>query len=258
MTAEVVGVISDLHANARALRAALADVDRAGVDHLVILGDLLTYGVDVDEVLDLVEDRVARGADLVLGNHDQLYLDLARGERGYYDSLGPWLQETVSHTADRLDADRFRALPWREARVRGRWAFHHANPFPYGDWRYLTQEGEGRAAARALRDRGHRGGVFGHTHRRKVWAFAEDGGARPGADTFEAGDGPDVWVVNAGSVGQPRHADRAITWLRLRHDADGAAGELRAVAWDVEGHRAALAASGMTDPTIQRLSGFFG
>ncbi|MDP3278775.1 MAG: metallophosphoesterase, partial [Deltaproteobacteria bacterium] len=64
-------VLSDLHANGRALRAALAHARDHGFDRMVILGDLLTYGIDQDEVLDIVQDLAENcQAKVVLGNHD--------------------------------------------------------------------------------------------------------------------------------------------------------------------------------------------
>ncbi|MCB9688710.1 MAG: metallophosphoesterase family protein [Alphaproteobacteria bacterium] len=256
---EVLAVVSDLHANARALRAALADADAAGFDRLVILGDLLTYGVDRDEVLDLVEERIARGADLVLGNHDQLYLDLSRGERAYYDKLPAWLQETVDHTVARLDAARFAALPFVDDLRHGRWWLSHANPFAPRDWRYLASaDTDGHEAAGVLRGKGLVGGVFGHTHRRKAWAYDGAGRVTVHHDGFETPeDGSLTWVLNAGSIGQPRHVDRATTWLRLVHGDGRASGELRAVTWDVDAHRAAVAGSGLSEPTVARLLSFF-
>ena len=59
-------VLSDLHANGRAFRAALARIEAERPDHVVVLGDLLTYGVDVDEVLDGVDRLQADRAAIVI------------------------------------------------------------------------------------------------------------------------------------------------------------------------------------------------
>ena len=72
-------VLSDLHANATALAASLEQTRALSPDRVIILGDLLTYGMDVRETLDIVESLAAGGATVILGNHDKLYLDLAAG-----------------------------------------------------------------------------------------------------------------------------------------------------------------------------------
>jgi putative phosphoesterase len=67
-----VALISDLHANALALDAVLADIDRRGVDKIVCLGDVATLGPRPN----LVMDRL-RGLDCacIMGNHDEFMLD---------------------------------------------------------------------------------------------------------------------------------------------------------------------------------------
>ena len=71
-----IAVLSDIHSVSSALDAALDDARAEGFDVLLILGDLLTYGVNPAETLELVHEAVARdGAILISGNHDQMYLD---------------------------------------------------------------------------------------------------------------------------------------------------------------------------------------
>ena len=60
-------IISDIHSNAEALRAVLADIDRRGVDRIICLGDIIGYGPNPLECLDLVEERCEWS---LMGNHD--------------------------------------------------------------------------------------------------------------------------------------------------------------------------------------------
>jgi predicted MPP superfamily phosphohydrolase len=102
-SARRIAVISDVHANSQALRAALEQARKTGFDDLVVLGDLLTYGCSPREVLDLIGEAMVRyGAHLTTGNHDQLYFDLAVGHNRYYDELPAWLRETVDWTREAL------------------------------------------------------------------------------------------------------------------------------------------------------------
>ena len=60
-------LISDIHGNSVALEAVIADIDRAGVDQIVCLGDVATLGPCPGEVIGMLRDR---GCPCVLGNHD--------------------------------------------------------------------------------------------------------------------------------------------------------------------------------------------
>jgi predicted phosphodiesterase len=235
-----VAVLSDLHSNARALRAALDRIDALAVDRVVINGDLLTYGLDHAETLDLVEERLARGAALTLGNHDQLYLDLAAGDRGYADRLPAWLRESADQTFAAIDPARLRALPWTKEVAIGSVVIAHANPFAYGDWTYLDAPDALARAEDALLARGARVGVFGHTHRARIQRDR-------------------VLVCNAGSVGQPRNRERASTFLVLDVPDDGGdvTAAIETVAYDVDAHVRSLRASMMSAATVARLSAFF-
>jgi diadenosine tetraphosphatase ApaH/serine/threonine PP2A family protein phosphatase len=64
-------IISDIHGNLEALRTVLADIDRRGVDEIVCLGDILGYGPDPLECVDLVAERCSWS---LLGNHDYAVL----------------------------------------------------------------------------------------------------------------------------------------------------------------------------------------
>ena len=167
-------VIGDVHGNAGALRAALAQASRGPMDHLVFAGDLLTYGHDVDEVLELVAGAQAdHGATLLIGNRDQLYFDLARGDRGYAAKLPDWITESVELTLSVLDTAAFRdGLRWSSEHVVDGALFAHANPFGGRDWTYLNHPPELDRAAEVLAARRLSVGVFGHTHRPK-WDRAD-------------------------------------------------------------------------------------
>jgi len=60
-------LISDLHSNLEALTAVLEDIDRRGVKEIFCLGDILGYGPQPKECLDLI---IKRGIVSIMGNHD--------------------------------------------------------------------------------------------------------------------------------------------------------------------------------------------
>ena len=232
-------VITDLHANARALTAVLERAHARGFDRLLILGDLLTYGIDGEQVLELVETELERGASLVLGNHDQLYIDLAANRTDYLAKLPGWIRESVDRAMTGLDLVRFAGLPWQLELQVEQMYFSHANPFGPRDWTYLYDEPALARAAATLTDRGFVLGAFGHTHRKAILRL------------------PATTVVVAGSVGQPRDGEAGANLLWIESDGGVLVANHELVGYDIHGHIKGLRSSGLTEPTLTRLCRFF-
>jgi predicted phosphodiesterase len=253
-------ILGDVHGNARALQAALARARAAGADRMVLIGDLLTYGHDVAAVIDLVHDAQARdGAALLVGNHDQMYFDLARDERAYFETLPEWIQESVNRTLELVDLARFRdQLQWNDDIEIDDVLLSHACPDGRGVWHYVANADEHRRAATTLAKRGLRAGVFGHTHRARWFTGVDDQATAEVAFDVPLRAGPtETLVANAGAVGQPRDRRACAAILCLDVEVDHIAGELQRVDYDVAAHVAALRAFGLTPKTTERLCGFF-
>lgn len=257
-----IAVIGDVHANARALTAALAVADSGGYDQLVLLGDLLTYGADVRETLELVIDRITDGRTILLrGNHDALYGEMLEGASEYGDRLPAWIMESVMWSLARLPADLWSALPFRDAYERTGFLFCHANPFGPANWEYLNGETEYVRAAETLRERRFRLGVFGHTHRTK-W-YRHFSGPGSGFDLRACGDLEQnaVHVLNAGAIGQPRDASNPaphVLWLNVVDDSGAAASfKLQRFNYDVTNHLQRVNASGLSAVTLAHIVAFF-
>jgi putative phosphoesterase len=74
-----IALITDIHGNAPALQAALSAIDRTpNIDHIYCLGDAVSIGPDVNEVLDLL--RARPNLSMVRGNHEGYVLACRRGE----------------------------------------------------------------------------------------------------------------------------------------------------------------------------------
>lgn len=81
-----VAVIADMHGHLAALRAVLADIDRVGVDEVVVAGDIVNFGPDPAEVVDLLR---ARHATMIRGNHE-------------HDVAAPYGTPAASHGPDSI------------------------------------------------------------------------------------------------------------------------------------------------------------
>lgn len=254
-----IAVIGDIHANSEALKAALAQVENRGFDRLVFMGDLLTYGTDVRETLELVLERVAfKDTVLLQGNHDAIYQDLIVGKCGYLAKLPTWIVESVEWTYQLLQESLWTSLNFcAEHTVQGI-VMSHANLLGQGRWDYINNFSEHLATSQALRNRGMRAGVFAHTHRRK-WFRWESGVGEFVSESAGRLDRAAVHVLNTGSIGQPRDvADLQAYVMWLTFDDHGEISlEFQPYSYDLSRHLEKVRRSGMSLTAIEKISSFF-
>jgi diadenosine tetraphosphatase ApaH/serine/threonine PP2A family protein phosphatase len=199
-----VAVISDVHANYHALETVLEQIDAARVDAIWCLGDIVGYGPRPNECCETVEAR----ADLCLvGNHDLVVL----GELSVSDfndeaaAAAVWTSEMLTPSS-RTFLERLKPV----ARMDGVDLFHASARDPV--WEYVLTEEAARgtfelAEAPLL--------LVGHSH--VALALSYDGGDVAGG-LAPAGTEMELngrWLLNPGSVGQPRDGDPRAAWLLL-------------------------------------------
>jgi predicted phosphodiesterase len=199
-----VAVISDVHANYHALEAVLEEIDAERVDAVWCLGDIVGYGPLPNECCDVVRAR----ADLCLvGNHDLLALGRL--------SVGDFNEEAAAAaiwTAEALTEESRTYLESLDSAgtAEGVDLFHASARDPV--WEYvLTEE-----AAQATFDRSEAALILvGHSHVALAITTAEERveGGLAGAGTKLELQGR--WLLNPGSVGQPRDGDPRAAWLLL-------------------------------------------
>lgn len=256
---ETVLVLSDIHGNAHALRRALDLIASLPHDHLVVLGDLLTYGPDVNEIVDLVAHMQSQMHALLLrGNHDQLYFDLTTGHLDYYSQLPPWIRESVDSTFSQLDVANFTSgLNWQDEATIGRLFLAHANPFGFGDWRYLNSESSQADAANRLAEREFQVGIFGHTHRAKICISSDVEGSCRFVNqrqlAIDLADETSRVVANAGSVGQPRCEKAESVLLRVTRENTSFRFQFLTIDYDLNSHLHRLRALPISEDAVERL-----
>ncbi|MEX2219423.1 MAG: metallophosphoesterase family protein, partial [Phycisphaerales bacterium] len=108
-------VISDIHANAEALRQVLADIDRRALTRIVCLGDIVGYGPDPLECTDLVRQRCAWS---LMGNHDFGVLYEPTNFNPGAESAAFWTRERFARETDeKLLAERYDFLGRLKVRI---------------------------------------------------------------------------------------------------------------------------------------------
>jgi predicted phosphodiesterase len=194
------GVISDVHANAYALRTALDRLTRAGVDAWLCAGDIIGYGPQPNECVELIAEREA---SCVAGNHELLAL-------GRLDlrTAGRLARETTPWTRSVLRPDTVAYLAALPTTLRLPEVVL-AHGCPRDAVTYVREPDQARRELDELRrtDPSARVLVLGHTHR--PWLFADAVGtvpAAPGRPVELPPTGP--LLLNPGSVGQSRQAER--------------------------------------------------
>jgi predicted phosphodiesterase len=199
-----VAVISDVHANYHALEAVLGAIDAAQVDAVWCLGDTVGYGPRPNDCCEAVERRADR---CLVGNHDLVVL----GELTVSDfnedaaAAALWTSQVLTQ-ASRSFLETLKP----QAEVEGVDLFHASARDPV--WEYvLTEE-----AARATLELSDAGLVLvGHSH--VALALTANGGD-VGGGLAPAGTEVELtgrWLLNPGSVGQPRDGDARAAWLLL-------------------------------------------
>ncbi|HLM35353.1 MAG TPA: metallophosphoesterase family protein [Gaiellaceae bacterium] len=237
-----VAVVSDIHANLPALEAVLAAIDEEAPDELWCLGDVVGYGPNPNECVAVVRER----ADVCLsGNHDLAVLGALPIE-----DFSPDAATSARWSASVLDDDSrsfLALLPSLAPRYRAQ-LFHASARDPV--WEYVLTE-EAASASLALTDAPVV--LVGHSHV-ALSVTEERGGVTGGA----APEGTEVplegrrWLLNPGSVGQPRDRDPRAAWLLIDFDAGWAA--FRRVRYPIDRTQEAIRARGLPPTLASRLA----
>ena len=238
-------VLSDIHANRQALEAVLEAVDEAGVDQIWCLGDLVGYGADPDACTALVRERCST---CLVGNHDLALLG-ALDISTFSEAAAAAVEWTRGEASE--ETLEFLAGLEPTASQGGVGLFHASPRDPV--WEYVLSTDQADAGLDAQEERV---GLIGHSHIALFFmratgerhAHAQGAQATDGAE-IEIGEGK--WLLNPGSVGQPRDGDPRAAWLEL--DTEDWLARYHRVEYDIEGAAAAIRDAGLPDVLAERL-----
>ena len=239
------GLIADVHSNLQALEVVLAWIDAQSVDAIYCLGDVVGYGGDPGPCVERVRERCAT---TVMGNHDAAVVD---------PSLRQWFnahaREAIERQADLLEPDArswLSDLPWTIDLEEV--SMTHAGFAEPSAFDYVTGR---RDAERELRATEARWGFVAHTHVPAVFRRSADGTVEKLAvrdqGSFDL-DAEGRFLVNPGSVGQPRDGDPRAACAVF----DRASGRYHPVRleYDIEAAQEAIHRSGMPAFEAERLA----
>ncbi|MEQ8850711.1 MAG: metallophosphoesterase family protein [Phycisphaerales bacterium] len=241
-------LIADIHANLDALEAVVNDMDMVGYDAVICLGDVVGYGPEPARCLELISDL----ADvMVLGNHDEAVLREDVSAR-----FNPRARRSIEYTRSKMNEYHIallRSMPYR-AELDG-FSIAHATFSPTRFEYLYTAE----AAADAFNYMPAHVGLIGHTHLPSAFAAPVAQNVQAGEVTvaqlapgqaLRYNDGR-RYILNPGSVGQPRDRNPDASWALL--DSDQKRVQIRRVDYDIDAVSRKIRERGLPEQHGQRL-----
>ena len=237
-----VAIISDIHGNRHAFEAVLADIAASPAEEVWCLGDLVGYGAEPDACVELARRHTAV---CLAGNHDLAVVgeipleDFSRGAR----LAVRWTQEVI-------EPESLAFLTTLEpSGTQAEVGLYHASPRD-AVWEYVLSA---LLAELCLDAQTERVCLIGHSHVAlsfdRVAGSVARGEVRRAGSEADIGDGQ--WLLNPGSVGQPRDGDPRAAWMLLDLDDDSA--HFHRCEYDIAGAAAAIRAADLPDSLAERL-----
>ena len=237
-----VAIVSDIHGNRQAFDAVLDAIAASECRETWCLGDLVGYGADPNACVALAAEHAAIS---LAGNHDLGVLGaipLEQFSRGAA-LAATWTRHEISpETREYLDA-------LEPQNVEEAVALYHASPRD-PVWEYVLSPLQ---ADLCLDVQARRIAFVGHSH--VALSFSRTPGESATGQTREAGEelalDEGEWIINPGSVGQPRDGDPRAAWLEL--DLDAWRAIYRRTEYDIAGAAAAIRDARLPDSLAERL-----
>lgn len=237
-------VIADIHANLEALQAVLTRVEVLRADEIVCLGDIVGYNADANECVDIIRSMKIR---CILGNHDACAAGLEEPE-----DFNPVARRAVLWTRAELTDENslfLRNLP-REQRVRDIFIFHGSI---HDTNRYILYMNDAADNFTQLSGMGRslRIGFFGHTHVRAALYYYQRAISVELATDLKLAE-ERRYLINPGSVGQPRDGDPRASFLV--YDADDHRVTFNRVEYDIHACQDKIIRAGLPSRLAERLA----
>ena len=230
-------ILSDIHANLQAWNAVYLDARSNAVERIICLGDIVGYGPHPAEVLQAVHAHVDH---IVLGNHDAVIagkLDEALFNEGAREIIG-WTRSRLGRNAIRflgrlplaLDGGSFRCA--------------HGDFVQPAAFNYVIEPQDADACWQAV----DAPLLFiGHTHRPALFVRGASGIPRTVTPQDFEVEPAKRYLVNVGSVGQPRDGDARAAYCL--YDTATNAVFWRRIPFDLDAYRLAVSAAGIRADT---------
>ncbi|MBO4715329.1 MAG: metallophosphoesterase family protein [Verrucomicrobia bacterium] len=233
-------IIADIHGNLEALQAVLKDAKEQTVTHYACLGDVVGYGANPKECLDIVREMKI---PTIKGNHDE-YCSSGKDPEGFNE----YAREAILWTRAQMTEDDLKWLKdLKYIRIMANFTLVHSTLDGPNHWGYIFDKLE---AAASFPYQQTPLCFFGHTH--VPLAFIRDTAVRGGTYSkfkIEAGR---KYLINVGSVGQSRDGVAKATYLT--YDINSGQIELRRLDYDMDTAMDKIRKAGLPERLATRLA----
>ena len=198
-------VISDIHANLEALKQVLTDIDGSNIDRIICLGDSIGYGPEPEQVVAMINDHHIPS---ILGNHELAVID-----QKYLTWFNPLARRSLLKTIEMLSEKTINFISkLKPFMIHDEYRFVHGFP-PDSATTYLSQIAEDELL-RTIKQMTEKICFIGHTHRLEIIDFNGRSITRsPLAQNAVNLNSADQYIINIGSVGQPRDGDNHAKYI---------------------------------------------
>ena len=239
-------ILTDIHANLEGLTTCLIDARERGYDETLVLGDIVGYGPDPNAVIEVIRDLKPKA--IVRGNHDKVALGMnqAEGFHAAARAAAHWMLESLTDQ----NREWLVALPMGPTIVDGEIEICHGAPFD--EDAYIFDELDARHAFEAATAPVC---FYGHTHFAVVFRMVKDLleiVSPPDGDTALTIDPQSRYLVNPGSVGQPRDGDPRAAYAI--YDTETKRLDLIRLPYPLEITQEKMLKVGLPDPLARRLA----
>lgn len=233
-------IFGDIHANLHALQAVIDDTREQGCTHHICMGDIVGYNAFPRECLAVVREL---DCPTVKGNHDE---QVSMGET--QEGLNPLAEEALDWTRNQLDeTDKQWLRELRIQRLVRDFTIVHATLDTPHKWGYVTTALDAAASFTYQ----HTALCFiGHTHRPII--YHRDHSVNSFAFETLTIEKNQKYLINVGSVGQPRDGDWRAAYAI--YDTDTNEIVLRRIPYDLEAAQRAILAAGLPQKLALRLA----
>lgn len=236
-----VGIISDIHSNLEALNAVLAYARNQRIDEYVCLGDIVGYGANPNECINTVRKFTTR---IVAGNHD--FGVCNRTDTSYFNDVAQKAIEWTKKVITKENMDFLKSLPL-EMEYRNACFVHSTPSFP-DRWNYILSMYD---AMREFDFFENPVCFIGHSHQPAIFTINPDNEIGTSIDdslVFKKGK---RYIVNAGSIGQPRDGNPAASFLV--YDVDKKSITFSRIKYDIKKTQEKILDAGLPPFLAQRL-----
>jgi diadenosine tetraphosphatase ApaH/serine/threonine PP2A family protein phosphatase len=233
---------SDVHANLEALQAVILDFRKEKIDRIHFLGDAVGYGPDPNECVELI-DQISEIK--LMGNHDFAALGLMNTDyfNQYATESIDWTRHSLKDTTIEIMSD-FELT----AEIDNVFAAH-SSPKEPDRWHYILDMDDVKENFNYFTKDVC---LVGHTHRPFIVALNEEGNCVISHRQEEKIYPGRRYLINIGSVGQPRDGDPRSCYLI--YDLETKTVRIKRVAYDLSNTQKRMAEHGLPDYLIERLA----